>query len=124
MLFSQNDSKSSVSTNLRKSTEKTASSDPNTQFLQQLSGSNTTKRIQANSLGSLNQLIIEGQIIHAILETAINSDLPGSLRAIIDQPVYAEDGSQVLISPGSRLIGQYKSGLLEGNREFLLFGHV
>lgn len=25
--------------------------------------------------------------MHAILETAINSDLPGSLRAIIDQPV-------------------------------------
>lgn len=118
MLLEQNSNQSTNSTTPVKS--KTLSPDPNTQFLQQLSGSNTNKRIQANSLGPLNQLIAQGQIMHAILETAINSDLPGSLRAIIDQPVYAEDGSQVLISPGSRLIGQYKSGLLEGQSRIFI----
>lgn len=118
MLLDQNGNQSSNSTTPVKS--KTLSTDPNSQFLQQLSGSNTNKRIQANSLGPLNQLVIQGQIMHAILETAINSDLPGSLRAIIDQPVYAEDGSQVLISPGSRLIGQYKSGLLEGQSRIFI----
>lgn len=118
MLFEQNSNQSTNSTTSVKS--KTLSPDPNTQFLQQLSGSNTNKRTQANSLGPLNQLIAQGQIMHAILETAINSDLPGSLRAIIDQPVYAEDGSQVLISPGSRLIGQYKSGLLEGQSRIFI----
>lgn len=118
MLLEQNSNQSTNSTTPVKS--KTLSPDPNTQFLQQLSRSNTNKRIQANSLGPLNQLIAQGQIMHAILETAINSDLPGFLRAIIDQPVYAEDGSQVLISPGSRLIGQYKSGLLEGQSRIFI----
>lgn len=118
MLLEQSGNQSSNSTAPVKS--KTLSPDPNSQFLQQLSGSNTNKRIQANSLGPLNKLIAQGQIMHAILETAINSDLPGSLRAIIDQPVYAEDGSQVLISPGSRLIGQYKSGLLEGQSRIFI----
>lgn len=118
MLLEQNSNQSTNSTTPVKS--KTLSPDPNTQFLQQLSRSNTNKRIQANSLGPLNQLIAQGQIMHAILETAINSDLPGSLRAIIDQPVYAEDGSQVLISPGSRLIGEYKSGLLEGQSRIFI----
>ncbi len=118
MLLEQSGNQSSNSTTPVKS--KTLSTDPNSQFLQQLSGSNTNKQIQANSLGPLNKLIAQGQIMHAILETAINSDLPGSLRAIIDQPVYAEDGSQVLISPGSRLIGQYKSGLLEGQSRIFI----
>lgn len=118
MLLDQNGNQSSNSTAPVKS--KTLSTDPNSQFLQQLSASNTNKQIQAKSLGSLNQLIAQGQIMHAILETAINSDLPGSLRAIIDQPVYAEDGSQVLISPGSRLIGEYKSGLLEGQSRIFI----
>jgi type IV secretion system protein VirB10 len=119
MLLDQNGNQSSNSTTSVKYPEKTLS-DPNSQFLQQLSASNTNKRIQANSLGPLNQLIAQGQIMHAILETAINSDLPGSLRAIIDEPVYAEDGSQVLISPGSRLIGQYKSGMLEGQSRIFI----
>lgn len=118
MLLEQNGNQSSNSTTPVKS--KTLATDPNSQFLQQLSGSNTNKQIQANSLGPLNQLIAQGQIMHAILETAINSDLPGSLRAIIDQPVYAEDGSQVLISPGSRLIGQYKSGMSEGQSRIFI----
>jgi type IV secretion system protein VirB10 len=120
MLLDQQGNQFSHSTTPVKSPEKTLSSDPNSQFLQQLSGSNTHKRIQANSLGPLNQLIAQGQIMHAILETAINSDLPGSLRAIIDQPIYAEDGSQVLISPGSRLIGQYKSGMLQGQSRIFI----
>ena len=120
MLLEQSGNQSSNSTTPIKSTEKTLSTDPNSQFLQQLSGSNTNQRIQANSLGPLNQLIAQGQIMHAILETAINSDLPGSLRAIIDQHVYAEDGSQVLISPGSRLIGQYKNGMLEGQSRIFI----
>ena len=118
MLLEQSGNQSSNSTTPVKS--KTLSTDPNSQFLQQLSASNTNKQIQANSLGPLNQLIAQGQIMHAILETAINSDLPGSLRAIIDQPVYAEDGSQVLISPGSRLIGQYKSGMSEGQSRIFI----
>ncbi len=106
---------------VEKSWEKNFATDPNTQFLQQ-AGKVSDKRVQARRIGPLNQLIAQGQLFHAILETAINSDLPGSLRAIIDQPIYAEDGSQVLIPPGGRLIGQYKSGMLQGqSRVFVVW---
>lgn len=98
---------------VEKPLEKNFTMDSNTQFLQQASNV-SDKSVQARRIGPINQLIAQGQLLHAILETAINSDLPGSLRAIIDQPIYAEDGSQVLIPPGSRLIGQYKSGMLQG----------
>lgn len=120
MLLNQNVSQSSTPTTSVKSPEKPTPSDPNSQFLQQLSTSDTNKAVQASRMGPLNQLIGEGQVIHAILETAINSDLPGFLRAMIDQPVYAEDGSQILISRGTRLIGQYKSSLLQGQSRIFI----
>src|ERR1044072_4009649 len=81
MLFNQSDTQSNAA-NAIKSPEKITSSDPNSQFLQQTSRV-SEKTIPATRLGPLNQFIGEGQLIHAILETAINSDLPGSLRAII-----------------------------------------
>jgi type IV secretion system protein VirB10 len=59
-------------------------------------------------------VIAEGHFIHAILESASNSDLPGYLRATVNVPVYSEDGSEVLIPVGSRLIGQYKSSVQQG----------
>lgn len=118
MLFNQSDTQSNAA-NAIKSPEKITSSDPNSQFLQQTSRV-SEKTISATRVGPLNQFIGEGQLIHAILETAINSDLPGSLRAIIDQPVYAEDGSQILIPLGTRLIGQYKNGLLQGQSRIFI----
>lgn len=87
--------------------------DPNTQFMQQVTSAQS-ESVYAKSLGPLNAIIAEGSFIHAILESASNSDLPGYLRASVSTPSYSEDGSQVLIPVGSRLIGQYKSGMLQG----------
>lgn len=92
---------------------KPVSDDVNTQFMQQVSAQGVDVS-QAVKLSPLNALIAEGNLIHATLETATNSDLPGYLRAEVNQPVYAEDGSRILIPSGSRLIGQYKSGVLQG----------
>ncbi|WP_218813562.1 TrbI/VirB10 family protein [Rickettsiella endosymbiont of Dermanyssus gallinae] len=121
MLLSQaNKSNDNHTVNTDK-TVNTGEMDANRQFLQQTS-TVSNQRVKVTKMGALNQLIAEGHMIHAILETAINSDLPGSLRATIDQPVYAEDGSQVLIPPGSRLVGQYKSGILQGqSRVFVVW---
>jgi type IV secretion system protein VirB10 len=58
--------------------------------------------------------ITQGTLIAAILETAIDSDLPGYVRAVVSQDVRSFDGSRVLIPRSSRLIGQYKSGLAAG----------
>jgi type IV secretion system protein VirB10 len=121
MLVQQNDNQVNNPVTA-KPLEKNPLADPNSQFLQQVSMQAAEKTIKAARLAPLNQLIAQGQLMHAVLETAINSDLPGSLRAMIDQPVYAEDGSQMLIPPGSRLIGQYKSGMLQGqSRVFVVW---
>ncbi|OYQ31681.1 hypothetical protein CHU95_21330 [Niveispirillum lacus] len=60
--------------------------------------------------------VAQGAFISAVLETAIDSDLPGHVRAVVSQDVRSFDGSRVLVPRTSRLIGQYKSGLQAGQK--------
>ena len=60
--------------------------------------------------------VTQGTMIPAILETAINTDVPGFVRAVVSQDVRSFDGGRVLIPRSSRLVGQYQSGLQAGQR--------
>jgi len=60
--------------------------------------------------------IAQGTLIPAVLETAIDTDVPGYARAIVSADVLSFDGTRVLVPRSSRLIGQYKSGLQAGQR--------
>ncbi|MBV1690158.1 type VI secretion protein [Novosphingobium sp. G106] len=60
--------------------------------------------------------VTQGTLIPAILETAIDTDVPGYVRAIVSADVRSFDGSRVLVPRSSRLIGQYKSGLQAGQK--------
>jgi type IV secretion system protein VirB10 len=69
--------------------------------------------------------VSQGTLIPAVLETAINSDLPGYVRAVVSQDVRSFDGSRVLIPRSSRLVGQYKSGLAAGqSRTYVLWSRL
>lgn len=70
----------------------------------------------------LSTTVLEGGLIAGVLETAINSDLPGFVRAIVSENVRSFDGEQVLIPRGSRIVGQYRSGLAIGeSRAFVIW---
>jgi type IV secretion system protein VirB10 len=60
--------------------------------------------------------VTQGTLIPAVLETAINTDVPGYVRAVVSQDVRSFDGTRVLVPRSSRLIGQYQSGLQGGQR--------
>jgi type IV secretion system protein VirB10 len=60
--------------------------------------------------------VTQGTLIPAILETAIDTDVPGFTRAVVSADVRSFDGSRVLVPRSSRLIGQYKSGLQAGQK--------
>lgn len=67
-------------------------------------------------------LISEGTLIPAVLESAIDSDLPGLIRAMVESPVYSDEGSRILIEAGSRLIGEYRSTIAQGQeRVFVIW---
>lgn len=60
--------------------------------------------------------VTQGTMIPAVLETAIDTNVPGYVRAVVSQDVRSFDGSRVLVPRSSRLIGQYQSGLQNGQR--------
>jgi type IV secretion system protein VirB10 len=82
-------------------------------------------RAVATHVGDLRKLILQGKIVQAVLETAIDSTFPGPLRAIVGRDVYAEAGSTVLIPKGSRLIGTYNADIVRGNaRIFIVWNRL
>lgn len=69
---------------------------------------------QAKKIERIDALVPEGTLIPGILETAIVSDLPGQVKAIVSQDVYSFDGRRILIPTGTRLIGEYQSEITRG----------
>lgn len=68
-----------------------------------------SKEVQAETVSHLEYKLIQGKTISGILETAIHSDLPGMVRAIVNENVYGEKGNIAIIPKGSRLVGQYQA---------------
>ncbi len=64
--------------------------------------------------------LAQGSVIQAALQTAINSDLPGNVVAVVAEPVHAFAGDAVLIPRGSRLFGQYRSGMEVNQKRILI----
>ena len=96
-------------------------SDPNTQFLNGV-GNQGVDTVHAMKIRRIDALVAEGTTIPAILETAVDSDLPGMVRAITSDDVWSFDGRRVLIPAGTHLIGQYKSGIAQGQtRVFIVW---
>jgi type IV secretion system protein VirB10 len=65
---------------------------------------------------------VQGTVLPAVLETAINSDVPGFVRAVVSRDVRAFDGVTVVVPRGSRLIGQYRNAVAAGqSRAFVVW---
>ncbi|RWK79041.1 MAG: TrbI/VirB10 family protein [Mesorhizobium sp.] len=92
-----------------------AGEDRNSKYLAAAS-SIADRRPKATQIKRIDAMIPEGTLIPGILETAINSDLPGQIRAITSQDVYSFDGRRVLIPTGTRLIGEYQSEVTRGQK--------
>lgn len=108
------------------SEETLAGMDPNAQFGNLVVRSTTkAEKVKATHIGNLNLIIAQGRLIQATLETAINTDLPGPIRAIVSRDIYGEAGDYPLIPKGSRLIGQYNSNIIAGqSRVYVMWTRV
>ena len=84
-----------------------------------------TRAVAARVLRTTGYMITEGTVIAGVLETAINSTLPGMVRAVNAADVYSHDGSQLLIPKGSRLVGRYQADIRRGQvRVFVLWTRI
>ena len=101
-----------------------AGDDPNTAFANQ-NANLDVETATASQLQNLHSLIAQGTMIGGILETAIQSDLPGMVRAVISEDVYSFDGSHLLIPKGSKLVGRYRSSVTRGqSRVFVIWNRL
>jgi type IV secretion system protein VirB10 len=64
--------------------------------------------------------LVQGTLIPAVLETALDSTRPGNVRAIVSRDISGFDGSQVLIPRGSRVFGTYQADLAPGQNRALV----
>lgn len=74
------------------------------------------KSIKAMRLAHPDYTLVSGELIHAVLESSIQSDLPGMVRAIVTQDAWGYTANKRLIPIGSRLIGQYSSQVIQGQQ--------
>jgi len=88
-------------------------------------GETAAGTVDARRMVDPSLTVSQGTLIPAVLETAIDSDLPGYVRAVVSQDVRSFDGSRVLIPRSSRLIGEYKSGLQSGqSRAYVVWSRL
>lgn len=87
--------------------------DGNRKFLSTVGNAGVDKS-SATKNDRIDALVPQGTMIRGELVTAIQSDLPGSVKAITREDVWSFDGRRVLIPAGSTLIGEYRSGLARG----------
>ena len=94
------------------------------QFAQRVEGADV-ETAYATHLRDTALIAPQGTLIPAILETGINSDLPGFVRAVVSRDVRGFDGSTVLIPRGSKLIGEYHNGVAAGqSRAFVVWTRI
>lgn len=87
--------------------------DPNRRFLASVSAAGVEVS-RATKNNRIDALVAQGTMMRGVLETAVQSDLPGMVRAVVTENVWSFDGRRVLIPAGSRLVGEYKSGIAQG----------
>ncbi|OCJ22197.1 conjugal transfer protein [Agrobacterium sp. B131/95] len=96
-----------------------ADEDPDRRFVQSV-GSQDVETVTASRNDRIDALIPQGVLIRGVLETAIQSDLPGMVRAVISTDVYSFDGRRILLPKGTMLTGEYKSGMARGQTRILI----
>lgn len=74
----------------------------------------SSKNTQVTQVTNLENQILQGKMLDVVLETAINSQLPGTTRGIVSRDVFGESGSKILIPKGTRVYGTYSSTVTRG----------
>ena len=70
-------------------------------------------------------IITKGNVIDCVLETKFNSTVVGMLSCTVTRNIYGASGRVVLIDRGSKVTGEYKGGLQQGqNRVFILWNRI
>lgn len=92
----------------------------NDEFLAQQSGVDAELRPLTQHAPLGTYIVGEGTPIRSVLLTGVNSDLPGTMRAMITSDVYDNNQACVVIPKGSTMNGRYNNGVIVGQDRLLI----
>ncbi len=77
-------------------------------------GTTPILKVKARSLGDPTLRLSAGTLIPCILDTAIDTTTAGFVRCHVENDVYSANGTVVLLDAGTVVLGEYDSGLKQG----------
>ena len=85
----------------------------------------STPPTNATMMPDRNLLLPKGTFIDCVLETQLDTTVPGMTSCVIPRDVYSANGRVLLIERGSKAIGEYKGAVENGlNRIFVLWTQI
>jgi|SRR5579859_43430 len=87
---------------------------PGATELEQLRQGSAIGLAHASRLPNRDFLIVAGASLPCILQTAMDTSTPGYVSCLVPKDVYSDNGSVVLMEKGSKVLGEYRSGLRQG----------
>ena len=85
----------------------------------------STPGVRAEKMPDRNMLLAKGTFIDCILETRLDTTVPGMTSCVIPRNIYSSNGKVLLLERGSKAIGEYRGAVENGlNRIFVLWTQV
>lgn len=87
--------------------------------------STNTPAVRASYMGDRSLLLPKGAFINCVLETKLDTTVPGMTSCVVPRNIYSANGKVLLIERGSKVIGEYKGAVENGlNRIFVLWTQI
>lgn len=85
----------------------------------------STPATRAAMMPDRNLLLAKGTFIDCILETKLDTTVPGMTSCVLPRDIYSANGKVLLLERGSKAIGEYKGAVENGlNRIFVLWTQI
>ena len=88
--------------------------------LDQLRRGSAIGQARAARLPDRNFLIVAGANIPCLLQTAMDTTTPGYVSCLIPRDVLSDNGAVVLMEKGTKVLGEYRSSLRQGQRRMFV----
>ncbi len=93
--------------------------------LSSMLNSTATATRQAEHLPDRNLLLAKGSFIDCVLQTRLDSTVPGMTACVITRNIYSDNGKVLLIERGSTVSGEYRANMSQGQeRIFVLWSRI